>query len=46
MKEIDPVNKLSNIVMHDGASNVKLEEKCLKSNYSKLTDMCGVEDKV
>ena len=43
MKEIDPENKLSDIVMFDGSSNVQLGGKLLKVNYPKFTGMCGVE---
>ena len=43
MREIDPGKKLTDIVMFDGASNVKLGGKRLKVHYPKLTVMRGVE---
>ena len=46
MKEIDPSKKLTDVVMFDGVSNVKLAGKLLKVHYQKLTVMRGVEQKV
>ena len=46
MKEIDVAKKLSDIVMFDGASNVKLAGRLLKVHYPKLTVMRGVEHTV
>ena len=43
MREIDPGKKSTDIVMFDGASNVKLGGKLLKVHYPKLTVMSGVE---
>ena len=43
MKEIDPAKTLSDIVMFDGASNVKLGGILLKVHYPKLVVMRGVE---
>ena len=46
MKEIDPTKKLSDIVMFNGALNVKITGRFLKFNYPKLTVMRGVEHTV
>ena len=46
MKEIDPAKTLSDIVMFDGASNVKIVGRLLKVHYPKLTVMRGVEHTV
>ena len=46
MREIDPVKKLTDIVMFDGASNVQLGGKLLKVHYPKLSVMRGVEHTV
>ena len=43
MRETDPGNKLTDIVMFDGASNVQLGGKLLNMNYPKLTVIRGVE---
>ena len=42
-RETDAGKKLTDTVMFDGASNVKLGGKILKVHYPKLTIMCGVE---
>ena len=46
MKEIDPTKKISDIVMFDGASNVKLTGRLLKVYNPKMKVMCGVEHTV
>ena len=46
MKEIDPRNILTDVIMFDGAFNVQLGGKLLKVHYLKLTVMCGVEHTV
>ena len=46
MREIDPGNKLTDIIMFDRASNVKLGGNLLKVHYPKLTVMRGVEHTV
>ena len=43
MREIYPGKIFTDIVMFDGASNVKLGGKLLKVHYPKLTVMRGVE---
>ena len=43
MREIHPGNKLTDIVMFDGASNVQLSGKLLKVHYPNLTVIRGVE---
>ena len=43
MKEIDRENKLSNVVMFNGASNVTLVVKLLKVHDTKMTVIHGVE---
>ena len=46
MREIDPGNILTDVIMFDGASNVQLGGKLLKVHYPKLTVMRGVEHTV
>ena len=46
MKEIDPEEKLSDIVMFDGPSNVQLAGRLLKMHYPKLKVTSGVEHTV
>ena len=46
MREIDHRKQLIDIVMFDGASNMKIGGKRLKVNYSMLTVMRGVEHTV
>ena len=46
MREIDPGKKLTDIVMFDGASDVKLGGKRLKVHYPKLKVMRWVEHTV
>ena len=46
MREIDPGKKLTDIVMFDGASNVKLGGKILKVHYTELPLMREVEHTV
>ena len=43
MKKIDPEKNLSDIVIFDGASNIKLGGKLLKQHDHKLIVMRGVE---
>ena len=43
MKYIYPENKLSDIIMFDGASNLQLGGKVLELKYPKLTVMLGIE---
>ena len=42
-KTMDPTKSITDVVMFDGASNVKLGDDLLKINYTKLTVMRGVE---
>ena len=46
MRKIDPRKKLTDIVMFDGASNVKLGRKLLKVHYPNFTVMRGVDHTV
>ena len=46
MREVDPENKLSDIVMFDGALYTQLGSRLLKVHYPKLTFMQGVEHTV
>ena len=46
MKETDPAKTISDIVIFDGDSNVKLAGRLLKVHYRKLTLMRGVEHTV
>ena len=43
MKEIDPAKTLSDILMFDGALNVKLAGRLLRLHYPTMTLMCSVE---
>ena len=42
MKEIDPGRNLTDVIMFDGASNVKLGGNLLKLHYPTLTVMRGI----
>ena len=46
MKEIDPGNVLTDVIMFDGASNVQLAGRFLKVHYPNMIVMCGVEHTV
>ena len=46
MKEVYPENKLSDIVIFDGYSNVQLGARLLTVNFPKLTVMSGVKHTV
>ena len=42
MKKVDPNNKITDVFMFDGASNVQLGVELMKICYPKLTVMSGV----
>ena len=40
MKNIDPTTSITDVVMFNAASNVKIEGDIIKNNYPKFTVMC------